>query len=85
MRQIFWIAMALLLALVAAEARDAGEVPQGTPNGLALTPPMICNDHFSAMTEETKAILLNKEIITVDQDALGVQAGRMAKGGGSEV
>ena len=40
MRQAFWIAMTLLLSLAAAEARDAGDVLQGTPNGLALTPPM---------------------------------------------
>ncbi len=40
MRQIFWIAVALLLSLAAIEARDVGDVPQGTPNGLALTPPM---------------------------------------------
>ena len=40
MRQTFWIAMALLLSLVAAEARDTGDVLQGTPNGIALTPPM---------------------------------------------
>ena len=40
MRQAFWIAMALLLSLAAAEARNAGDALQGTPNGLALTPPM---------------------------------------------
>ena len=40
MRQAYWILAALLLPLVAAQARDAGDVPQGTPNGLALTPPM---------------------------------------------
>ena len=40
MRRLFWMAMGLLLSLSAAEARDAGDVLQGTPNGLALTPPM---------------------------------------------
>ena len=40
MRQAFWIAMTLLLSLTAAEARDAGDVLQGTPNRLAPTPPM---------------------------------------------
>jgi alpha-galactosidase len=40
MRRKFWIATALFLSLVGAWARDTGDVLQGTPNGLALTPPM---------------------------------------------
>ncbi len=50
-----------------------------------LAAPLIAGNDLSAMTEETKAILLNKEVIAVDQDALGVQASRMAKDGDSEV
>ncbi len=50
-----------------------------------LALPLIAGNDLSAMTEETKAILLNKEVIAVDQDALGVQASRMVKDGDGEV
>jgi alpha-galactosidase len=37
------------------------------------------------MDEETRSILLNKEVIAIDQDALGMQGRRVWKDGTSEV
>jgi alpha-galactosidase len=50
-----------------------------------MAAPLIAGNDLAAMSEETKSILMNKEVIAVDQDALGVQASRMAKNGESEV
>jgi alpha-galactosidase len=50
-----------------------------------LAAPLIAGNDLSAMTEETKAILMNKEVIAVDQDPLGIQASRVAKNGDSEI
>jgi alpha-galactosidase len=50
-----------------------------------LAAPLIAGNDLSAMSEETKAILMNKEVIAVDQDPLGVQASRVAKDGDTEV
>ncbi len=50
-----------------------------------LAAPLIAGNDLSAMTPETKAILLNKEVIAVDQDTLGLQASRVAKVGDAEI
>jgi len=50
-----------------------------------LAAPLIAGNDLSAMTEATKTILMNKEVIAVDQDKLGVQASRVAKDGDREV
>jgi alpha-galactosidase len=50
-----------------------------------LASPLIAGNDLSAMKEETKAILMNKEVIAIDQDPLGVQASRIAKDGDTEV
>jgi alpha-galactosidase len=50
-----------------------------------MAAPLIAGNDLAAMSEETKSILMNKEVIAVDQDALGVQASRMEKNGESEV
>ena len=50
-----------------------------------MAAPLIAGNDLSAMTQETKAILLNKEVIAIDQDPLGVQASRVAKDGDYEV
>jgi len=50
-----------------------------------MAAPLIAGNDLSAMKPETKAILLNKEVIAVDQDPLGVQASRVAKDGDYEV
>ena len=39
-----------------------------------LNAPLILGNDLRNMTEETKAIILNKEVIAVNQDPLGVQA-----------
>jgi alpha-galactosidase len=38
-----------------------------------MAAPLMAGNDLRAMTEETRAILLNKEVIEVDQDPLGVQ------------
>ncbi|RPI99100.1 MAG: glycoside hydrolase family 27 protein, partial [Candidatus Aminicenantes bacterium] len=38
-----------------------------------MAAPLMAGNDLRAMTEETKSILLNKEVIAVDQDPLGVQ------------
>jgi alpha-galactosidase len=50
-----------------------------------LAAPLIAGNDLSSMTAETKAILMNTEVIAVDQDPLGVQASRVAKDGDYEV
>ena len=50
-----------------------------------LAAPLIAGNDIRNMTPETKAILLNKEVIAVDQDPLGVQGRRVRKDGNLEV
>ncbi|HEX8668362.1 MAG TPA: glycoside hydrolase family 27 protein [Allosphingosinicella sp.] len=50
-----------------------------------MAAPLIAGNDVSAMDEATRAILLNKEVIAVDQDRLGVQGRRVRKDGDSEV
>ncbi|MDE2183982.1 MAG: glycoside hydrolase family 27 protein [Alphaproteobacteria bacterium] len=50
-----------------------------------LAAPLIAGNDLSAMSDETKAILMNREVIAVDQDALGVEGRRVAKDGDDEV
>lgn len=42
-----------------------------------LAAPLLAGNDLSKMDEQTKAILLNKEVIAVDQDRLGVQGHRV--------
>ncbi|HVX49459.1 MAG TPA: glycoside hydrolase family 27 protein [Chitinophagaceae bacterium] len=46
-----------------------------------LAAPLMMGNDLRKMTDVTKAILTNKDVIAVDQDALGVQALRYAKTG----
>lgn len=50
-----------------------------------LAAPLMAGNDVSAMSDATKAILTNAEIIAVDQDPLGAQARRIAKAGDLEV
>ncbi|OOG59698.1 glycoside hydrolase family 27 protein [Rhodanobacter sp. C03] len=50
-----------------------------------LAAPLIAGNDLAHMSKETQSILLNKEVIAVDQDALGIQASRLAKNGDDEV
>jgi alpha-galactosidase len=50
-----------------------------------LAAPLIAGNDLSNMSAATRAILLNREIIAIDQDALGIQAHRAAKNGDAEV
>jgi alpha-galactosidase len=50
-----------------------------------MAAPLIAGNDLAAMDAKTRAILLNKEVIAVDQDPLGVQARRVAKDGDGEV
>ena len=50
-----------------------------------LAAPLIAGNDLSTMTDATKAILTNKEVIAVDQDSLGIEANRVAKDGDYEV
>jgi alpha-galactosidase len=50
-----------------------------------LAAPLMAGNDLSAMTDETRAILMNKEVIAVDQDPLGIQASRVFKDGDAEV
>jgi alpha-galactosidase len=50
-----------------------------------MAAPLIAGNDMANMSKETKAILLNKEVIAVDQDALGVQGTRVFKDGDAEV
>ncbi|HTU36232.1 MAG TPA: glycoside hydrolase family 27 protein [Candidatus Acidoferrum sp.] len=50
-----------------------------------LAAPLITGNDLRSMSAETKEILTNREVIAVDQDALGQQGRRVAKGGESEV
>jgi alpha-galactosidase len=50
-----------------------------------LASPLLAGNDIRNMTPEIKAILMNKEVVAVDQDALGRQAVRVAKVGDLEV
>jgi len=50
-----------------------------------MAAPLIAGNDIANMDEATKAILLNKEVIAVDQDRLGVQGRRVWKQGDHEV
>jgi alpha-galactosidase len=47
--------------------------------------PLLAGNDISNMSADTKEILLNKEVIAIDQDALGKQASRVKKTGDLEV
>ena len=50
-----------------------------------LAAPLIAGNDIRSMSAETKAILTNKDLIAVDQDALGIQGHRVKKNGDLEV
>jgi alpha-galactosidase len=50
-----------------------------------LAAPLLAGNDLQAMTPETLSILLNKEVIAIDQDALGKQGDRVAAEGPLEV
>jgi alpha-galactosidase len=50
-----------------------------------LAAPLIAGNDLRSMRPEIHDILTNKEVIAVDQDAMGLQGERVAKGGDSEV
>jgi alpha-galactosidase len=50
-----------------------------------LAAPLLAGNDLSKMTEETKSILLNKDVIAIDQDLLGRQGDRVRADGPFEV
>lgn len=51
-----------------------------------MAAPLITGNDLRTMTEETKAILLNAEVIAVDQDPLGIQGTkRLDRGSGTQI
>jgi alpha-galactosidase len=50
-----------------------------------LAAPLIAGNDLGSMSEATRAILTNREVIAVDQDRLGVQGDRVFKDGDREV
>src|ERR1044072_1850616 len=50
-----------------------------------MAAPLIAGNDIANMREVTRSTLLNKEVIAVDQDSLGVQGHRVHKDGDSEV
>jgi hypothetical protein len=50
-----------------------------------LAAPLLAGNDLSKMTDETKSILMNKAVIAIDQDRLGVQGDRVSKDGDLEV
>jgi len=50
-----------------------------------LAAPLIAGNDLSNMSDATQAILLNKDVIAIDQDALGRQGRRVSKDGDYEV
>jgi len=50
-----------------------------------LAAPLISGNDLSAMSDETKAILTNRDVIAVDQDALGIEGRKLADDGDYEV
>jgi alpha-galactosidase len=47
--------------------------------------PLLAGNDISNMTADTKEILLNKEVIAIDQDPLGLQGHRVKKTGDQEI
>lgn len=50
-----------------------------------MASPLIAGNDLRTMSDQTKSILTNKEVIAVNQDPLGVQATRAVKNGSQEV
>ncbi len=50
-----------------------------------MAAPLIAGNDLTAMTPETKSILLNREVIAIDQDPLGIPGRRVRRDGTSEV
>ena len=50
-----------------------------------MAAPLIAGNDIANMDETTRSILLNKEVIAVDQDRLGIQGRRVSKTGDREV
>jgi alpha-galactosidase len=50
-----------------------------------MAAPLIAGNDIANMDETTRSILLNKEVIAVDQDRLGIQGRRVSKTGDQEV
>ena len=50
-----------------------------------MAAPLIAGNDLSAMDEATKRILLNREVIAINQDPLGVQGRRVSQDGDREV
>ena len=50
-----------------------------------MAAPLIAGNDIAHMNEEMRSILLNKEVIAIDQDALGIQGHRVRKDGNSEL
>ena len=50
-----------------------------------LAAPLIAGNDIANMTPQTKAILTNREVISVDQDALGAEGRRIVRDGEGEV
>jgi len=50
-----------------------------------LAAPLIAGNDLSTMTEATRTILSNREVIAVDQDALGIEAQRAVKLADTEI
>jgi alpha-galactosidase len=50
-----------------------------------MAAPLMAGNDVANMDEATRSILLNKEVIAVDQDKLGVQGRRVSKNGDREV
>ncbi|MDE3196113.1 MAG: glycoside hydrolase family 27 protein [Acidobacteriota bacterium] len=50
-----------------------------------LAAPLLAGNDIRTMSDETKAILLNKDVIAIDQDAAGHQAHRVSKNGDTEI
>jgi alpha-galactosidase len=47
--------------------------------------PLLAGNDVANMSADTKEILLNKEVIAIDQDALGQQGRRVKKSGDTEI
>lgn len=50
-----------------------------------LAAPLMAGNDLAAMSEQTKLILTNKEVIAVDQDSFGIEGRRVSKDGDLEV
>ncbi len=50
-----------------------------------LAAPLLAGNDLQNMSSETRAILINRDVIAVDQDALGKQARRVSKSGDQEI